>query len=160
MGRCFKTGCKYFVNQISKTPLNQNPMGGVMPGAGAMPAHSGKVETEEKSSISLNKQAGEITIAQIFKDRSDYLGKELEIRGVVVKVNNSVMGKNWIHIQDGTNNEGSFDLTITSQDVAEVGDEVTFKGKITLEKDFGAGYFYDVIMEDASLVKKASTEIM
>jgi hypothetical protein len=68
------------------------------------------------------------------------------------------MGKNWIHIQDGTSgSDGNYDLTITSQDVAEINDEVTFKGKITLEKDFGAGYFYDVIMEDAALLSTSST---
>ncbi len=51
----------------------------------------------------------------------------------------------------------NFDLTVTSQDLAEVNDEVTFKGKITLNKDFGAGYFYEVIMEDAVLENKAAT---
>ncbi len=149
----------YFVSQISKTPLMQaqNPMGGMMPGMEDMAAHSGRVATEEHSEISLEKSAGEITIGQIFENRKDYAGKEIQIRGVVVKVNKSVMGKNWIHIQDGTSSDGSYDLTITSQDIAEVDDEVTFKGKITLEKDFGAGYFYDVIMEDATLVNSSST---
>ncbi len=139
----------YFVSQISKTPLAQmqNPMGG----GGAMPAHSGKVASEQNSGITLEKQSGEITVADIFANRKNYEGKEIEIRGIVVKVNESVMGKNWIHIQDGTNSDGSFDLTVTSQDLPKVDDEVTFKGKITLDKDFGAGYFYDVIMEDATL---------
>ena len=151
----------YFVSEISKTPLAQaqSPMGGMMPGMGGdMAAHSGRVSTEEHSEISLEKKANEITIAQIFDKRTDYSGKEIEIRGVVVKINKSVMGKNWIHIQDGTSgSDGNYDLTITSQDVAEVNDEVTFKGKITLEKDFGAGYFYDVIMEDAALLSTSST---
>jgi hypothetical protein len=132
----------YFVSEISKTPLAQaqSPMGGMMPGMGGDMA------------------ANEITIAQIFDKRTDYSGKEIEIRGVVVKINKSVMGKNWIHIQDGTSgSDGNYDLTITSQDVAEINDEVTFKGKITLEKDFGAGYFYDVIMEDAALLSTSST---
>ena len=78
--------------------------------------------------------------------------KEAEIQGVVVKVNNDIMGKNWVHIQDGTSDNNNFDLTITTQDRVNKGDEVTFKGKIILNKDFGAGYSYDVIMTDATLV--------
>ncbi|MCK9207096.1 MAG: hypothetical protein M0P66_08300, partial [Salinivirgaceae bacterium] len=59
---------------------------------------------------------------------------------------------NWFHIQDGTENNGQFDLTITSvaEDV-EIGDQLVFQGTITLDKDFGAGYAYDVILEDAIL---------
>lgn len=136
----------YFVNQISKTPIAQS-------NAGSMPAHAGKIDSE-KAKVSLDKSDGEITVAQIFAKRDEYSSKEFEIRGVVVKVNKQVMGKNWIHIQDGTNYEGSFDLTVTSQELAEIGDEVTFKGKLTLNKNFGSGYFYDLIMEDAVLVKK------
>lgn len=150
----------YFVSQISKTPLAQaqNSMGGMMPEMGEMAAHSGRVNTEEHNEISLDKSANETSIAQVFDSRNDYSGKEIEIRGVVVKINNNVMGKNWIHIQDGTSgSDGSYDLTITSQDVANVDDEVTFKGKITLNKDFGAGYFYDVIVEDAILISSSST---
>jgi len=143
----------YFVNQISKTPIAQ-----AQGNTGSMPAHSGKVDTE-KATVDLTKVDGEITLAQIFKNRDEFASKEFEIRGVVVKVNKQVMGKNWIHIQDGTNHEGSFDLTITSQDLAEKGDEVIFKGKLTLNKNFGSGYFYDVIMEDAVLVKKQLSKL-
>lgn len=149
----------YFVNQISKTPLSQNPaMGQNNPMMGGTPAHTGKVQTEQ-SAVNLKKPENELTIAQIFENRAGFSGKETEIRGVVVKVNKSVMGKNWVHIQDGTNSAGSFDLTVTTQEVAEVNDEVTFKGVVTLDKDFGSGYFYDVIMEDAVLVNRNKTSV-
>jgi len=65
------------------------------------------------------------------------------------------MNKNWLHIQDGTDNSGKFDLAVTTKDSLAVGNTATFKGIITLGKDFGYGYFYDVIMEDA-----AATDIM
>lgn len=140
----------YFVNQVSKTPINKNPMGAM----GEMPAgHSGKVKAQS-AEVELNKPEGEITIADIFQNRADYTDEEFEIRGVVVKVNDQIMGKNWVHIQDGTQSDGKFDLTITTQEVVKVGDEVVFKGKLTLEKDFGAGYYYDLIVEDATLVSK------
>jgi hypothetical protein len=140
----------FFLSQISKTPIGTSD-------EGAMPPHSGKVETRENGSIIMSKSKGELTIAQVFGNRTDYGGKEVEIRGIVVKVNESVMDKNWVHIQDGTNYNGSFDLTITTQDLANVGDEVTFKGKIVLDKNFGSGYFYDIIMEEATLLKKNVT---
>lgn len=153
----------YFVNQISKNPISGSSMG-VIQGMGGMGGtmsnpHSGKVEPGQKSNIELEKADSEVTIAEIFGNRADFSGKEVEIRGVVVKVNKQIMGKNWVHIQDGTNSNGEYDLTITTQDLAEVNDEVTFKGKITLEKDFGAGYSYEVIMEDAALVNKSTANI-
>ncbi len=138
----------YFVNQISKTPLNQQSAMG-----GAMPAHSGKVAASD-AEVEITKPEGELQIADVFANRADYSSKQFEIRGIVVKVNDQVMGKNWVHIQDGSGNSGNFDLTITTQADVEVGDEVIFKGKLTLNKDFGAGYFYDLIMEDGELVSK------
>jgi hypothetical protein len=137
----------YFVNQISKTPLDATHLGGVSP------AHSGKVKTQEVSNINLPKADNEITVAQIFENSETFSGKETEIRGIVVKINEGVMGTNWVHIQDGTSGNGNFDLTITSQDLPVLNEEATFKGSITLKKDFGAGYFYEVIMENAQLVK-------
>lgn len=154
----------YFVSAISKTPIQNGGMSsgamGEMGGMGAMggnnnmPAHSGKVGSEQNSSITVEKLAGEITVAQVFANRNNYSGKEIEIKGVVVKVNKEVMGKNWIHIQDGTSDNGNFDLTITSTDVAELNEEITVRGKIVLNKDFGYGYSYEVIMEDAQIVEK------
>jgi len=141
----------YFISQVSKTPLAPKTMGG-----GGMPAHSGKVETPKLSSIILEKKAGEMTLANIFEKRNEFASKEFEIRGIVVKINKQVMGKNWIHIQDGTDFNNEFDLTITSQDLPEMNDEVTFRGKISINKDFGSGYSYDVIMEDAVLLSKKS----
>jgi len=137
----------YFVNRISKTPLT-----GGTSAAAQMPAgHSGKV-APQSAQVTLEKADGELTIAQVFEKRADYAQKEFEIRGIVVKVNEQIMGKNWVHIQDGTQSNGEFDLTITTQEQVKVGDEVTFKGKLTLEKDFGAGYYYDVILENGALV--------
>ena len=146
----------YFINQVSENPIQSNPMA-QMPSVHDQ-GHSGKVETEKESAISLKKSADEITIAEIYDNPENFSGKEIEIRGVVVKVNKNIMGKNWVHIQDGTSSNGKFDLTITTQDAAEVNDQVTFKGKITLEKDFGAGYYYDVIMEEAGKINTSEAE--
>lgn len=146
----------YFVNQVSENPIQNNPMA-QMP-SGHDHEHSGKVETDKESAISMEKSADEITIAGIFENPEEFSGKEIEIRGVVVKVNKNIMGKNWVHIQDGTSSNGKFDLTITTQDDAEVNEQVTFKGKITLEKDYGAGYYYDVIMEEAEIMNTSEAD--
>jgi hypothetical protein len=61
------------------------------------------------------------------------------------------MGKNWLHVQDGTGKPGSNDLMVTSKAAAKVGDTVLVKGVVTLDKDFGAGYRYDVILDDAEV---------
>ncbi len=160
LGRTFDV--IYFINQISKTPLSHQPVMGDEMGMGnAMPPHSGKVQTDKLSTISLDKPENELTLAKLFANREEYATKEFEIRGIVVKINKEIMGKNWIHIQDGTNHDDEFDLTITTQEIAEVGAEVTFKGKLSLNKDFGAGYTYDLIMEDARLInsKMAGTKL-
>jgi hypothetical protein len=62
------------------------------------------------------------------------------------------MNTNWVHIQDGTKSNNDFDLTVTTNDVTKVGDVVTFEGTVSLKKDFGAGYFYEVIVENAKLL--------
>lgn len=144
----------YFVNNISKSPQGSGNAAKANPHAGNMPQHNGKVSTKKSDEILLEKLDDELKIEQIFSAKENYEGKIIEIRGVVVKVNKQVMGKNWVHIQDGTSADGKFDLTITTQDEVKVGDEVTFKGKLYLDKDFGAGYFYDVIVEEAVLTGK------
>ncbi len=146
----------YFVNNISKTPLGTENEGtmGAMGGMGGMMGggqHSGKVNATQNSAIHLEKNDGELTIATVFANRNEYASKEFEIRGIVVKVNEQVMDKNWVHIQDGTADNGNFDLTLTTSDLPAVNDEITVKGKLTLNKDFGYGYSYEVIMEDATV---------
>jgi len=102
-----------------------------------------------KQDVDIDPVAGGITIAQLFGDTATHGGQSVKIRGKVTKVNRGILGKNWIHIQDGTEAAGNYDLTLTTHEDANVGDVVVVEGKITLNKDFGSGYKYDVIMEDA-----------
>lgn len=148
----------YFINQVSETPI-EHAHTGQMPKEHMQQGHSGAVESEQNSSISLEKSGDEVTIAEIYANPQEFEGKEFEIRGVVTKVNKEIMGKNWVHLQDGTNNNRAFDLTVTTQDLPKVNDEVTFKGTITLEKDFGAGYYYDVIMEEAEQINTTAASV-
>jgi hypothetical protein len=72
-----------------------------------------------------------------------------------VKVNPDIMGKNWLHIQDGTGDlaKNTHDLVVTSADIAEKGAIISLEGILAADKDFGSGYRYDVIVEDAVLMK-------
>ncbi|MCP4612012.1 MAG: hypothetical protein GY845_25200 [Planctomycetes bacterium] len=105
--------------------------------------------TMGKKEISIETVEGGISIGELFSNRDSYANKTVLIKGQVTKVNRAIMGKNWVHLQDGTSGSGKFDLTITTQDEVSVGDVVTFKGLIVLNKDFGSGYAYDVLMEEA-----------
>ena len=111
---------------------------------------SGKPIIPENQGIDIPKAEGGITIAELYANRNDYAGKHVKIRGKVIKFSPEIMNRNWIHIQDGTKDDaGDYDLTITTDASASPGDIVVFEGTVSLDKDFGYGYFYAVIVEDA-----------
>jgi hypothetical protein len=91
------------------------------------------------------------TVADIFSGKSELSGKKVSVRGKVVKFSPQIMGKNWIHLQDGTDHKGANDLTITTSSMAAKGDTIVASGIVVTDKDFGAGYKYDVIIEEAEL---------
>lgn len=96
---------------------------------------------------------GVTKLADIYKKPELYDGKVIKVQGHCVKLNRMIMNKNWLHIQDNTlNKQGQkYDLTITTLDEVQLGDLVIFEGKLAVNKDFGAGYKYDVILEEAKL---------
>jgi hypothetical protein len=99
---------------------------------------------------------GGTAIADVWGRRAALAGKTVTVRGKVVKFNGGILGRNWIHIQDGSGSakDGSNDLTVTTNDPAKVGDVITAKGTVAINKDFGAGYAYAVILESAALTAK------
>jgi len=99
--------------------------------------------------LNITPEAGSIKLSELFSDPGKYAGKLIQVTGKCVKVNPKIMGRNWVHIQDGTG-EG-LDLTITTAGNVQIDDIVSFEGTISLNRDFGAGYKYDVIMEMAIL---------
>jgi len=104
------------------------------------------------------KGADAYTVGELFAKRKELNNKTITVRGQVVKISKTIMGKNWIHIQDGTGDpmKNSHDLVITTHDTAAKGDIVTVKGMVEADKDFGSGYKYDVIIEESSVTKDAS----
>jgi len=114
-------------------------------------ASSGKVTAERVKDISIEPVVGGVSIQELYANKADYEGKIVTVRGQVTKVNPNIMGRNWIHLQDGTKSGDAFDITVTTQAVVSKGDVVVFSGKLALNKDFGAGYKYDLIIEKAEL---------
>ena len=96
------------------------------------------------------------TVAALNQSKAGLAGKTVSAQGKVVKVNNGIMGRNFVHIQDGTGDAkaGTNDLTVTSKETAAIGDQVTISGTVVLNRDFGAGYSYPLLIEDASITPK------
>ena len=113
-----------------------------------------QAETAPSSEGNTKPVAGSIKLSELMKNKSKYAGKTILISGQCVKANYQIMGKNWFHIQDGSEVAGKkSDLTVTTSDAIQMGEQAAFEGKIVLNKDFGAGYKYEIIMEDALLKK-------
>lgn len=116
------------------------------------PAMSGTAQKVPAGSI--EKVEGGVTVADAWTKRAEYAGKEVSIRGQVMKFNGGIMGRNWIHLQDGTGDgtAATNDLTVTTDAVCKVGDTVTVTGKLVTDQDFGSGYTYAVMIEGAKVV--------
>ena len=107
--------------------------------------------------VSLNASAAPdklMTIAALNQDKAKLAGKTISAKGKVVKVNDGIMGRNFLHIQDGTGDAKSNDLVVTSKQTAKIGDQVTISGVVVLNKDFGSGYSYPLLIEEASITVK------
>jgi hypothetical protein len=89
------------------------------------------------------------TVEALNVEKAQLKGKQVAFKGKVVKVNNNIMKKNFLHIQDGTGKEGTNDVTVTSAQTANEGDVVSIVGKVMLDRDFGSGYTYPLIIEEA-----------
>jgi len=107
----------------------------------------------EKKNVKVSAGANTISIAELFENSTLYKNKVVKLKGEVTKYNPAIMNVNWFHMQDGTDFGGEFDLTVTTAAEVQIGDIVTLEGTVTLNKDFGAGYYYAIIIENAVLVK-------
>jgi hypothetical protein len=142
----------YFVSQVARegqtlaTPLAQ-------PGA---PDLVGS-HTSAPPSVAVERMRapqGGMSIAEVWAKRTSLAGKAVLVRGKVVKASEGIMDRNWFHLQDGSgsSSDGTNDLTVTTAASVKVGDTVAVSGVLAVKKDFGAGYAYEAILENATLV--------
>jgi hypothetical protein len=138
---------------VASTATDTNNMTADNSSAGAG-QYTRSVVPVEKKNVKIAPAKGGITVSDLFSKKDAYAGKTVKIKGEVTKFTPAVMNKNWIHIQDGTDYNGKYDMVITSDKEVKVGDKVIFEGKIALNKDLGYGYFFEVLMEDAVISQK------
>jgi hypothetical protein len=93
------------------------------------------------------------TVAEVYAQRKQLGDKTVAVRGTVVKFLPGIMGRNWLHLRDGSGSAdaGDNDLTFTTAENAEVGAVVVARGLVRADKDFGSGYAYRAIVEETRL---------
>lgn len=136
----------YFAQQIARD--GQVTAGGLPAGHGTPQAPGPEAALDVAG---IDRAEDGRTVEEVFLMQAELVGTSIAIRGRVVKYNGGILGKNWLHIQDGTGAAGTNDLTITTDATCAVGDTVLVRGKLVADRDFGSGYVYDLIVEDAQV---------
>ena len=117
--------------------------------------HPGLAKTIDAGDILVPKASGPNarTVAEVMTKGADLKGQTVLVRGKVVKYNPEIMGKNWVHLRDGSGSpsNNTNDVLVTTMNQAKVGDIVTVKGIVRTNQDFGSGYSYKVLIEEATL---------
>ena len=138
-------------------PAAAGPVASGMPGAKGDP-HAGAAKPAAAAApIKVAKAAGAdgYTVAEIVGGTAKLKDKTVQVRGQVVKFTGGVMGKNWVHLQDGSGSatNQSNDILVTTQDATRIGEVVLAKGVVRVNRDYGSGYTYPVVVEEAKLGK-------
>jgi hypothetical protein len=119
--------------------------------------HAGIAKPVEAGDIKVAKATGPDarTVAEVVAKRTDLKDKTVVVRGKVVKFTPEVLGKNWVHLRDGSGSaaDGTNDVLVTTKDEARIGDVVVVKGVVHTDRDLGSGYSYKVLIEEATLQK-------
>lgn len=148
-----------FESKTLKRKFAQIYFGTLGPAGAAMvaPSPAGKAEAPvEVGKVEKATGANARTVAEAYAQKATLKGHAVSIRGKVVKYNGGILGKNWLHLQDGSGDakSGNHDLAVTTKEEVAKGQTVTIQGVLNTDKDFGSGYSYTVIVEDAKVIKK------
>lgn len=135
----------YFVGQIITDQADSHAASADTTGQ----TGSASVDSAESIDVgNIKTAANGITINEALTEKQKFAGETIQIRGMVVKYTPKVMGKNWIHIRDSSS---ATDLVVTTSGAVQKGDVILVSGKLQLDKDFGYGYIYDVLLEDSTV---------
>ena len=120
---------------------------------GEVPLMTSSWGLTETAPAAMGAPSGGVTIAEVWQRKAELAGSQVTVQGRVVKYNAAILGRNWLHLQDGSGEleQGTNDITVTTTDEVAVGDVVTVTGTVAVDRDFGAGYTYTVMLEDASI---------
>jgi hypothetical protein len=133
----------YFLNSISDKALADD----------VQVSHSMNMKpSPKKIEVDLKQDDNFTSIKDVYQNNEKLSNSVIKVKGKVTKINKNILNKNWIHIQDGTVHNDKFDLTITTNQVVNIGEVVEFEGILKTNVDFGSGYKYDVILEQAKII--------
>lgn len=136
-------------------PAPAEPAGSAAPMSAEQPHPMPTAEVAEVDLSGIETPEGGVTIAELYAGKAELAGQPVTVRGKVVKVNPNIMGRNWIHLRDGSGAEGTNNLAVTTNQLPNVGDVVLVTGTLEADKDFGMGYTYALIIEQPELVIEA-----
>ncbi len=147
-----------FESKSLKRKFDRIAFGSLGGTGGAMVSpHTGVAKAADMENIKVAKATGPNarTVAEIFTQKTDLKNKTVLVRGKVVKFTPDILGKNWVHLQDGSGSakDNTHDVLVTTKDQAKVGDVVVVKGVVHTDRDLGSGYSYKVLIEEAVLQK-------
>jgi len=122
---------------------------------GASGGSLGAITPFKDITVTKSNAANGYTVEELFAQAKKLNGQKISLRGLVTKVSANIMGRNWIHLQDGTGDpmQNTHDIVATSTELPEINSKITIEGVVAAEKDFGAGYKYAVIIEQATIEK-------
>lgn len=125
------------------------------PHAGLYPSVEAAAVAQPAQPVAASRAENGRTVAGIFAERQRDAGRTLRVRGTVIKLTEGVLGKNYLHLWDGSAGaEGPADLTVTSLEPFEIGETVEVEGQLAIDQDVGAGYVYEALLADAKRVGK------
>lgn len=148
-----------FIQDLTDSPGSQVHTG--TPSQGGQ-AHMGMPGSQEQP-VQINHEGPgepegiveeEITIDELLNNRDKYANKIVRLTGKVIKVNPAIMARNWVHITAEPDDGKNYDLTLTTQDEFKIDQVISIEGQVSLNRDFGAGYTYEVIVENAKIINK------
>lgn len=137
--------------QEATAPAPAEPAGSAAPMSAEQPHPMPAAEVADVDLSGIEKPEGGMTIAELYAGKAELAGQAVTVRGKVVKVNPNIMGRNWIHVRDGSGAEGTNNLAVTTNQLPNVGDTVLLTGALEADKDFGMGYTYELIIEQPEL---------
>lgn len=113
--------------------------------------HRLRHQAAEVGPVSMSSAENGHAVAELFSAVSRLASTRVRVRGVVVQVNDGILQRNFVHLRDGTGSpsRGDHDLTLTTTDHFEVGEEVEVEGVLVGNRDFGLGYAYPALLEQA-----------
>ncbi len=138
--------CEDCGNGVKATPVVQEQA------AAASTESSAQAAQEQAEPINVAKAEGGYSVEELYAKKAELKGQKITIKAKVVKVSKNIMGKDWVHLQDGTGAAGSTNDIIATglNTTVKVGDVVTAQATLNTDVDLGYGYFFAVILEEST----------